>query len=122
MPVRRHEDLLAWQLGTELRRRILAITAREAVRRDLRFCEQLRAAGASVTANIAEGYGRFNRREMALFLRYSRGSIFEAKDRLLDGLDRGHFTRTEYDEILLLIQRTTAAITQLIRSLGPPGP
>jgi len=57
MAVKRHEDLVAWQLGTQLRRRILAITAPEDVRRDLRFCTQIREAGASVTANIAEGFG-----------------------------------------------------------------
>ena len=119
MPVSRHEDLLAWQLGTELRRRILAITAPQDVRRDLRFCEQIRSAASSVTANIAEGYGRFTRPDFVRFLRYSRGSVFEAKDRLLDGFDRGHFTRSEYEETLALIQRVTAAITQLIRSLEP---
>ena len=122
MAVKRHEDLVAWQLGTQLRRRILAITAPEDVRRDLRFCTHIREAGASVSANIAGGFGRFSTPDFRRFLRYSRGSVGEAKDRLLDGLDRGHFSQSDYEEAVLLTERTAGAITQLILSLdiSPP--
>jgi len=49
-------------------------------------------------------------------------TVSEAKDRLLDGLDRGHFSQSDYEEAVLLTERTAGAITQLILSLdiSPP--
>jgi four helix bundle protein len=87
------------------------------VRRDLKFCAQIREAGASVTANIAEGFGRFSTPDFRRFLRYSRGSVSEEKDRLLDGLDRGHFSKSDYEDAVILIEQAAGAITQLILSL-----
>jgi len=49
-------------------------------------------------------------------------TVSEAKDRLLDGLDRGHFSKGDYEDAMLLTERTAGAITQLILSLdiSPP--
>ncbi len=44
---------------------------------------QIERATVSVTANIAEGYGRFHYRESVQFYRISRGSLYELKDHLL---------------------------------------
>lgn len=42
--------------------------------------EQLVRAADSISANIAEGYGRFHYKENLKFCYYSRGSFEEAKD------------------------------------------
>jgi len=34
----------------------------------------------SISANIAEGFGRYNKKEKIHFYRYSQGSLIEAKD------------------------------------------
>ncbi len=34
----------------------------------------------SISANIAEGFGRYNKKEKIHFYRYSQGSIIESKD------------------------------------------
>jgi len=49
-------------------------------------------------------------------------TVSEAKDRLLDGLDRGHFSKGDYEDAMLLTERTAGAITQLILPLdiSPP--
>jgi len=42
-----------------------------------RFAEQLRAAGLSISNNIAEGSGLNSNKEFLLFLNYSHRSAFE---------------------------------------------
>jgi four helix bundle protein len=42
-----------------------------------KFAEQLRAAGMSISNNIAEGSGSFSDKEFASFLNIARRSVFE---------------------------------------------
>ena|SRR5687768_17022376 len=45
-------------------------------------CETIIRASRSVTANIAEGYGRFHYTENIQFARLARGSLYEIIDHL----------------------------------------
>jgi four helix bundle protein len=47
-----------------------------------RLTDQLIRASRSITANLAEGYGRFHSAENARFARQARGSLYEALDHL----------------------------------------
>jgi four helix bundle protein len=117
MGVRHYEELVAWQLASELRTRVMRLTRVPAVRADLRYCDQFRSAVASIAANIAEGFGRHTRAEFIRFLRYARGSAFETREWLRDGRERGHFSQEEFEELWELLDRATGAITRLIVSL-----
>jgi four helix bundle protein len=56
MGARHPRDLVAWQLAHELKLQVYALIARPAVRRDVRFCEQIREASASAETHIAEAF------------------------------------------------------------------
>ncbi len=111
---KRVEDLVAWQLGNELRDRVHALTAGGEPAADWKFRSQLRDAVSSVTRNIAEGFGRYRHREFAHFLSIARGSLFEVSDQLRDGVSRQYWTSEAITELLGLCNRTTAALTRLI--------
>ena len=51
---------------------------------------QIQRASVSITANIAEGYGRFHYQEGIRFYRISRGSIYELKDHLITCKELGY--------------------------------
>lgn len=51
---------------------------------------QIRRASVSVTANIAEGYGRYHYKEGIQYYRISRGSLYELKDHLITCFDFGY--------------------------------
>ena len=82
MGVRRYHDLVAWQLCMELHDRIVALTDREPVRRDRKFCSQILDASSNCAPNIAEGFARFVPTEFKQFLRYALASLAETQTRL----------------------------------------
>jgi len=121
MGVRRHEDLVCWQLAMKLRERVVAIVSNDRVSRDRRFCEQLLAAAGGATPNIAEGFARYSRPEFRRFLRYAIASLTEAKTHVEQGRQRGHLSIDEYEDIMRLARRASAAAVRLRQSIpGPP--
>ena len=59
---------------------------------------QIRKTLISITANIAEGYGRYHYREGIQFYRVSRASLYELKDHLITCYDLNYISR----QLLLL--------------------
>ena len=59
---------------------------------------QLIRASRSVTANIAEGHGRYYFQENTQFYRQSRGSLTEILDHLISAFDENYISVIQLDE------------------------
>jgi four helix bundle protein len=118
VPGARHfTELVCWQLSTELKLAIYSALARQAVRRDIRYCDQCRDAAAGVPRNIAEGFGRRTHRDFARFLDIARSSLDECENHLIDGRHRGHFSEQELRQLIGLVSRIRKAIAGLQKHL-----
>jgi CheY-like chemotaxis protein len=73
--VRNHEDLVCWRLSWQLKERVFAFTATDHVRRDFKFCTQIRSASNSATDTIAEGFYRYSPGDFARFVGMARASL-----------------------------------------------
>ena len=109
--IRHHEDLVAWQLAAELKKRVLQLIARPAVARHFRFCDQTRDSCRSGPANLAEGFWRYRPRENARFVRIALGSIGETLNHLHDAFTENYIDETEYQEVRTLAQRALKSAT-----------
>ena len=58
--------------------------------------DQMRRAATSVTANVAEGFGRQTYKEKLQFYYISQGSLTELKDYLLIARDLDYLTETDF--------------------------
>ena len=94
---RRFEDLKAWQLGREFKKRIYEVSNQFPKDELYALTSQIKRAAISITANIAEGHGRYHFGENIHFCRTSRGSINEVLDHLYTALDRGYLSRERFD-------------------------
>jgi len=65
---------------------------------------QIKRAAISVTANIAEGYGRFHYQEGIQFYRIARASLYELKDHLISCFDLNFIDDTIQKEGIDLIE------------------
>ena len=72
-PMRTFEDLDVWKSCRELRRQIAELARTFPQEEKYRLTNQLIRAARSVTANLAEGYGRFHYAENIQFARQARG-------------------------------------------------
>jgi four helix bundle protein len=91
-------DLVVWQAARALRRNIYLVCRGFPKQETFELGSQMRRAAVSVTANIAEGYGRFSYQENMQFCRQSRGSVYEIRDHLTTALDAGYITPEQYKQ------------------------
>jgi len=123
--IRRHEDLVAWQLSEQLKEKVLACTARPAVARNRDFCDDIRRAARSAPANLAEGFGRFWPHDNAKSVRTALGSLAEVQNHLRDALKERYITEDEHREMAHLTKRAIGASTrwhQYLKSCKPGDP
>jgi four helix bundle protein len=76
---------------------------------------QIRKASISITANIAEGYGRYHFREGVQYYRISRGSLYELKDHLISCLDLSYINIKEFEFALNLIEAAKTTLNGFIK-------
>lgn len=81
---------------------------------------QIVRAADSISANIAEGYGRFSPPERKLFYRYARGSFEETKAWLRKLIRRNIITR-ETDDYQKIIDELGPKLNAFIRSTQKTG-
>ncbi|MCW3127941.1 MAG: hypothetical protein JWO03_3599 [Bacteroidetes bacterium] len=93
------EDLEAWKEGRIFKKTIAALVKKLPKHEQYDLASQLRRASRSVTANIAEGYGRFHYQENIQFCRHSRGSLEECKDHLYTAFDEEYIDQQQLDEL-----------------------
>ena len=79
----RFEDLEIWQLAKQLAVKFHRVAAKLDQRRFYKYAEQLRAAGLSLTNNIAEGSGSVHVPEFKQFLNIARRSVTEDASMIL---------------------------------------
>jgi four helix bundle protein len=92
---RTFESLDVWGEARTLRRMISALVKTFPAVEKLRLADQMIRASRSVTANIAEGYGRYHFQENIQFCRQARGSLFELIDHLTVCEDEDYVSREQ---------------------------
>ncbi|MEW6195052.1 MAG: four helix bundle protein [Bacteroidota bacterium] len=68
----------------------------------------------SISANIAEGFGRYNKKDKIRFYRISCGSLFESLDWNEKSHRRNLLSEEEYNHIFSELQKLPKAINSLI--------
>ena len=77
------EDLEVWQMARQVRKELYQILKSLPDEERYNLASQMRRAAVSLTANIAEGYGRFHFKENIQCCRIARGSAYELIDHLI---------------------------------------
>ena len=78
--------------------------------------DQLRRASSSITANIAEGFGRYHKKDKIHFYFQARGSLKEVQNFLLLSKDLGYINRQIARKLWISSKEAEKLINGLIRS------
>ena len=72
------EDLQVWKKAIDFARKVIDLSENiETDRKHYRLIEQLESSSASFAMNIAEGKGRYSKKEFIQFLYIAKGSLCE---------------------------------------------
>jgi four helix bundle protein len=69
----------------------------------------------SISANIAEGFGRYSKKDKVKFFRYAYGSVLEALDWNEKAKARQLLTVEQYDKLFQELQKLPKSINSLIK-------
>ena len=106
-------ELACWQLSHELLLFVMEVTNRPKAKPNRRFCEQADDAASSAPRNIAEGFGRYDHKEFAMFVKIALGSLNETRNNVIEAFDRGYISDQERQKALGLSRRAIAAASRL---------
>nr|CAJ74007.1 conserved hypothetical protein [Candidatus Kuenenia stuttgartiensis] len=116
------ETLEVWKKARELRKEISILTKALPSDERFRLADQLVRASRSVTANIAEGHGRYHFQENIQFCRQARGSLYEVLDHLTVALDENYISEEEFNilktKIFVVIKILNGYISYLKKRKG----
>jgi four helix bundle protein len=112
------EDLNVYKKALDFSVSVInAIDDLETPRNHYRLIEQLEAACTSVPMNIAEGKGRFSKKEFKHFLYIARGSLFETVTMLQIFKRKTWIKAEEFDELYHFAEEISRMLSGLTRSI-----
>lgn len=97
--IRDFTDLDAWKIARKLRSGIYSVCKTLPKDESYALASQMKRAAISVTANIAEGYGRYSFQENIQFCRQSRASAYELRDHCTTALDAGYISEKAFEDL-----------------------
>jgi four helix bundle protein len=113
-PARTFQDLLVWQKAHQFVLGIYALTAVFPKPETYALALQMRRAGVSIPANIAEGFRRRGKADKARFMNMAEGSVEECRYFLILAKDLGYGDTerlaSSLEEVSRLLNAYTAAI------------
>ena len=80
--------------------------------------KQFIKASDSISANIAEGYGRYHFKENKNFCYFARGSLEETKTWLRKSTRRGLINKSEHQELCNITRKLPKLLNSYINSIG----
>lgn len=112
------EELDVWQKAVEFANKVVKLTEESQFdKKHYRLIEQLEAASASISMNIAEGKGRYSKKEFIQFLYIARGSLYETITLLMIFNKNGWISDERTDEIKSFGNEIGKMLSSLIKSL-----
>lgn len=115
--VRSFEDLTAWKSARDVRKFAYGIANKLPDSEKINLCSQIKRAAVSITANIAEGYGRYHYQENIQYCRQSRASLYELKDHFITCNDEKYINESDYITGIKLIETAAKLLNGYISYL-----
>lgn len=111
----RFEDMTVWQESQELAVLIYSITKKFPKEELYSITSQLRRAASSVSANIAEGFGRDSNKDKAHFYHIARGSLLETKNFIYLSAKLGYMSQEDVTRCIDSADSINNQITAILK-------
>jgi four helix bundle protein len=110
-------DMDVWRILHHLSYQVFELSGRLPKSEDYGLTSQIRRSANSVSANIAEGFGRNTKKDKRHYYITARGSAFETQNHLLYGCKIGYFNQSDARKIYIGYQKLIHQLNKLLKSL-----
>ena len=117
-----YEDLKVWRLSMNLVLDVYRCTATFPKQEVYGLTSQMRRAAVSIPSNIAEGKGRYSRKELLQFLFHSRGSLLELRTQITIARGLGFLTDSDAEGLIRRTSEVGRLLNGLINRFQSPDP
>ena len=107
-----------WENAMNLAVNIFNITDNLPKKEDYGFTSQIRRSALSISANIAEAFGRYHKADKINFYYYSRGSVTETQSHLEYGKRVGYFKESKLKNLDEKLDKLYNDINKIIVTLN----
>ncbi len=114
--IKSYTDLLAWQKSKELSVKIYKLTEGFPKYEMFGLVSQMRRAAVSVPANLAEGFGRWGKKEKDQFFSIASGSLSELETHLIIAKEISLISTEEFKVVINLATDAHKLINGLRKS------
>ena len=115
--IERFEDLDCWKSARELTNLVFDLCEKTGLARDFETKSQIKRAAMSTMNNVAEGFGRFSKKEFVRFLDIAQSSALEVRSMAYVLLDRKYITEEEFTKLYEKATKVASLANGLIRYL-----
>lgn len=98
--IRDFTDLNVWKEGHKLVIMIYKVTKSFPKEETYSIIDQMRRAVSSITANVAEGFGRQGYKEKVQFYYLAQGSLIELKNFIIIAKDVNYLKQVEFETLM----------------------
>ncbi|MFH0908142.1 MAG: four helix bundle protein [bacterium] len=105
------------KVAREMRKQVSVFCRTLPREEEYRLKDQILRSSRSVTANIAEGFGRHHHQENTQFCRQARGSLVETLDHLNVALDEEFLGAEDYDKLRTGVEKAWQVLNGYISYL-----
>jgi four helix bundle protein len=115
--IRDYRDLIVWKEAIDLAERVYVLTRPFPKEELFGLTSQMRRCATSIPANVAEGFGRQQRRSFVQFLRIAQGSLKELESHAILSGRLGLLDAKALAEIELHCETLGKRLVSFVRSL-----
>jgi len=115
--IRDYRDLIVWKEAMEIAELVYLLTRSFPREEAFGLTSQMRRGAVSIPSNIAEGFGRAQRRAFIQFLRIAQGYLKELETQSILAIRVGISSAEKFGDLSARYERLGKRLVQFIRSL-----
>ena len=110
-------DMPIWQKAMDLSVEVFKLTSSLPRSEDYGLTSQIRRSSNSVPSNIAEGFGRYHKKDNINFYYFACGSVTETQSHLIYGDKVGYFEKEKVNSLLEKYNQLRHDVNKVIKTI-----
>lgn len=115
--IKSFRDMQVWSDSMDIAVEIFEISNSFPKKEDYSLTSQIRRSATSISANIAEAYGRFHAKDKINFYYFARGSVTETQSHLIYSSKINYISSEKSDSIIERLDGILNSLNKIIKIL-----